>query len=164
MSNITVREADKNSLPHILRIYNQGIEDRIATLEVEHKDLDYMEEWFKCHQERYKVLVAESQDQIVGWASLNPYSHRCAYRGVAELSIYIDREFRNKGIGSLLLRNLEEVAVGESFHKIILFTLPINTLGKGLYNKIGYREVGILEKQGMMDDKYIDVMIMEKVL
>lgn len=49
MSNIAVREADKNSLPHILRIYNQGIEDRIATLEVEVKDLAYMESWFECH-------------------------------------------------------------------------------------------------------------------
>ncbi len=137
MANVTVREADGNSLPHILRIYNQGIEDRIATLEVEPKDMDYMENWFNCHQERYKVLIAESEDQIVGWASLNPYSHRCAYKGVADHSIYIDRKFRNKGIGSLLLRSLEEVAVNESFHKIILFTFPINTLGQGLYNKLG---------------------------
>jgi len=50
------------------------------------------------------------------------------------------------------LRNLEEVAVNESFHKIILFTFPINTLGQGLYNKLGYREVGVIKKQGMMDN------------
>jgi len=162
--NVTIIEADENSLPHILRIYNQGIEDRIATLEIETKNMDYMENWFDCHQERYKVLIAESEDQIVGWASLNPYSHRCTYKGVADLSIYVDRKFRNKGIGTLLLRSLEELAVNESFHKIILFTFPINTLGQGLYNKLGYREVGVFERQGIMDDKYIDVMIMEKVL
>ncbi|GAX90344.1 N-acetyltransferase [Effusibacillus lacus] len=101
-----IRKALLPDLESILRIYNQGITDRIATLETEEKDLNYMEEWFYEHGGRYSVLVAESGKNVVGWASLNPYSNRCAYSGVADLSIYIDREHRGKGIGRLLLEEL----------------------------------------------------------
>ncbi|CGG41832.1 Uncharacterised protein [Streptococcus pneumoniae] len=51
-----------------------------------------MEEWFSNRSDRYAVLVAEMKGQIIGWVSLNSYSHRCVYNGVADLSIYIDRE------------------------------------------------------------------------
>ena len=84
-----------------------------------------MEEWFVNRGERYAVLVAEMEGQIVGWVSLNPYSHRCAYNGVADLSIYIDREQRGKGIGKRLLQKIEEVAVQNTFYKIVLFTFPL---------------------------------------
>ncbi|RRE00311.1 GNAT family N-acetyltransferase, partial [Bacillus licheniformis] len=102
--------------------------------------------------------------EIVGWASLNPYSHRCAYQGVADLSVYVDRACRGKGIGGLLLQALEKTAKENSFYKIVLFTFPFNELGQNLYNKMGYRQVGIFKNQGILDGRFIDVMAMEKLL
>lgn len=163
-TGLTVRQATIEDVGSILEIYNQGIEDRIATLETEAKDRAYIESWFQDHQGRYSVLVTEKEGLVVGWAALNPYSHRCAYSGVADLSIYISREFRGQGIGASLLERLEGIAKSGQFHKIVLFTFPFNTLGQGLYRKAGFREVGILEKQGMIDHTPIDVMIMEKLL
>jgi len=159
-----IRYAKKEDLDSILYIYNQGIEDRIATLESETKERHYIEHWFEDHQERYAVLVAEYQEAIVGWASLNRYSQRCAYDGVADLSIYIKRDYRRKGIGSLLLSALEQIALKHSFHKIILFTFPFNAPGQKLYEKLGYRTVGIFEQQGVLDGQRIDVEIKEKIL
>ncbi|MDQ0497278.1 phosphinothricin acetyltransferase [Paenibacillus brasilensis] len=147
-----------------LDIYNQGIEDRIATLETEAKDFNYMVNWFREHQNRYTVLVAESDGIVVGWASLNRYSHRCAYDGVADLSIYVDRTFRSKGVGSTLHSELEKEARKSNFYKIVLFTFPFNENVQRLYRKMGYHEVGIFEKQGVIDGQYIDVMIMEKLI
>lgn len=161
---ISIRKAKKDDVAALLTIYNQGIEDRIATLETELKDLTYMHSWFAAHQGRYVVLVAETKGEVVGWAALNPYSQRAAYRGVAELSIYIARPYRGKGIGSLLLTHLEEAARANQFHKIVLFTFPTNTLGQGLYTKMGYRKVGLFEKQGILDGKFVDVLAMEKIL
>ncbi|CAM4439272.1 arsinothricin resistance N-acetyltransferase ArsN1 family A [Paenibacillus tarimensis] len=160
----TVRQAHEQDLGRILDIYNQGIEDRIATLETEKKDQAYIGNWLLEHQGRYTALVAEDQGEIAGWAALNRYSHRCAYDGVADLSIYVDRAYRGKGIGSLLLPALEESARKNSFYKIVLFTFPFNAGGQALYRKNGYREVGVFEKQGRLDGRYIDVMIMEKLL
>lgn len=164
MSTLAFRLAASHDIEQIRCIYNQGIEDRIATLETESKDQAYMEAWFQEHQGRYHPLVAETNGKVVGWASLNPYSHRCAYNGVADLSIYIDREVRGQGVGSALLQALETKAKEEQFHKIVLFTFPFNVLGQGLYRRMGYREVGVFERQGLMDLQYIDVMIMEKIL
>jgi L-amino acid N-acyltransferase YncA len=158
------RQASKNDLASILNIYNQGIEDRVATLEEDQKDIEYMTEWFNNHNERFAVIVIENNDEIVGWASLNPYSNRCAYAGVADLSIYIRRDYRGKGVGSQLLKETECTAILNQFNKIVLFTFPFNSLGQGLYRKNGYREVGVFKNQGKLDGSFVDVMIMEKIL
>jgi L-amino acid N-acyltransferase YncA len=158
------RLASINDLGAILNIYNQGIEDKIATLEENQKDIEYMTEWFNNHKERFAVLVIEDNDEIVGWASLNAYSNRSAYAGVADLSIYIRRDYRGKGVGSSLLKEIECTAIKNDFNKIVLFTFPFNNLGQGLYKKNGYREVGVFKNQGKLDGRFVDVMIMEKIL
>ena len=69
---------------------------------------------------------------------------------------------RGKGIGKRLLQKIEEVAIQNDFYKIVLFTFPFNVLGQGLYRSMGYREVGVFEKQGKLDGVFVDVMAMEK--
>lgn len=159
-----IRDANFEDIESIRKIYNEGIQDRIATLETDEKDVIYMEQWFKQHVERYSIVVAENEGSIVGWASLNPYNNRCAYAGVGDLSVYIAREYRGRGIGSLLLKAIEEAARKNGFHKIILYTFPFNEMGQKLYAKNGFREVGTFQKHGILDGKFVDVMAMEKQL
>jgi L-amino acid N-acyltransferase YncA len=161
---MNIRRATRADLEAIRLIYNQGIEDRIATLETEPKDQTYMEEWFAQRTGRYAVLVAEDEGHVVGWASINPYHNRCAYDGVGDLSVYINREHRGKGIGYRLLQELEKVGLENGFYKFVLFTFPFNGLGQGLYRKSGYREVGVFRNQGRLDGTFVDVMAMEKLL
>ncbi|MBJ7894697.1 arsinothricin resistance N-acetyltransferase ArsN1 family A [Bacillus atrophaeus] len=161
---VHIRRAKEEDLIAILDIYNQGIRDRIATLETEEKDLKYMSDWFLQRSDKYAVLTAAIGNEVAGWASLNPYSHRCAYRGVADLSIYISRSYRGRGIGKALLASIEKEAVDADIHKIVLFTFPFNMLGQGLYSSMGYRQVGIFKEQGKLDGQYVDVMAMEKIL
>lgn len=163
-NEVIIRLAGESDISSILDIYNQGIEDRIATLESDVKDYAYMKDWFDRHQGRYAVVVAEQEGKVAGWASLNPYSNRCAYNGVADLSVYIARDYRGKGIGKKLLTEIESLASAHEFHKIVLFTFPFNQLGQGLYRKMGYREVGVFHNQGILDGKFVDVMGMEKIL
>jgi L-amino acid N-acyltransferase YncA len=159
-----VRPATIADLDAIVTIYNQGIEDRVATLEQHPKTLHDIQRWFTAREDRYAVLVAEEAARVVGWASLNPYSDRCAYAGVAELSVYVHRAWRGRGVGKTLLSSLEEVARQHRFHKIVLFTFPFNAAGQALYRKMGYREVGIFRNQGRLDGVFVDVMAMEKLL
>jgi phosphinothricin acetyltransferase len=159
-----IRLATEEDLSQILLIYNQGIEDRIATLEMDKKDEEYISAWFGDRKERYVVLIALEGEIVVGWASINPYSIRCAYDGVGDLSIYIHRDYRGKGIGKNLLNELESVAKENDFYKLVLFTFPFNLLGQGLYRKAGFREVGIFRNQGVLDGEYVDVMAMEKLI
>ncbi|PTX58325.1 phosphinothricin acetyltransferase [Melghirimyces profundicolus] len=159
-----IRKAWEKDWARIREIYNQGIEDRIATLEEQPKSLGEVKAWLRDRPPRYVVLVAEQGEKIHGWASLNPYSHRCAYTGVADLSVYVERRWRGKGVGSLLLKSLESQASLHGFHKIVLYTFPFNGLGQGLYRKHGFREVGIFRNQGVLDGRFVDVMAMEKCL
>jgi len=161
---LAIRRAELADLEPIRHIYNEGIADRVATLDEDPKDSAEIAEWWERHAGRYAVLVAEREDEIVGWASLNPYSHRCAYAGVADLSIYVKRSARGTGVGKPLLAALEHVARENEFYKIVLFTFPFNEAGQRLYRGLGYREVGIFKEQGRLDGRPTDVMAMEKLL
>jgi L-amino acid N-acyltransferase YncA len=164
MVELRVCAATLADLGPIRSIYNEGIEDRVATLDESLKSERDIADWFAAHGGRYAVLVAQRGDAIVGWASLNRYSHRCAYDGVADLSVYVARSARGTGVGTALLAELERVARFNAFRKIVLFALANNAAGIALYTKLGYREVGILREQGVLDGVLADVIVMERIV
>jgi len=159
------RLATIEDITKIKEIYNQGIEDRIATLETTLRTEEVMKEWFLGRSERHKVIVIENEDNIVvGWASINVFNSRCCYSGVGDLSIYIDREYRGKGLGKILIGFLIEIAKEKEFTKLVLGTFEHNEFGKKLYISCGFREVGTYINQGILDGKFINVTIMERLL
>jgi len=153
--------AELDDLSSILEIYNQGIVDRIATLEENLKNMQYMTEWFTNRAGRYAVIVAKEQDEVVGWCSINPYNQRCAYAGVGDPSIYVRRDMRGKGVGRKLMLRIIEIAKENGFRKLVLATLVNNPIAHALYRSIGFRDVGVFVKQGILDGKFVDVLIME---
>lgn len=159
-----VRKAEAADLTAIRHIYNQGIEDRIATLDEDSKSESEIAEWYREHGGRFSVFVAQRGGHVVGWASLNPYSHRCAHQGVADLSVYVERGHRGTGVGTLLLRKIEQSAIGVEFDKIVLFALSSKNSGRSLYAKLGYSMIGTFKKQGRLDGHFVDVIAMEKLL
>lgn len=161
----SVRIAVPKDIQRITIIYNQGIEDRIATLETSPKTESDMADWLVKRSEVHKVLVIEDDKGAVwGWASLNPFNSRCCYSGVADFSIYIERSMRGKGLGKKLLAALIETAGEQGFHKLVLSALSRNEAGRQLYKAAGFREVGTYVNQGILDGKWVDVTIMEKLL
>jgi len=160
----TVRRAALGDLEAIRRIYNEGIEDRVATLDVEPKSPAEIDAWWRDRDESYAVLVATESAAVVGWASLNRFSHRCAHSAIADLSVYVARTHRGRGIGAALLRRLEGEARAGGFRKIVLHALDSNEHGKQLYRKCGFREVGVFERHGVVDGGFADVVAMEKLL
>ncbi len=159
-----MRDATLADISSIQRIYNEGIVDRVATLDTEPKDDVAIWDWFAAHGGRYTILVAHRDGEIVGWVCLNRYSLRKAYDGVADLSIYVSRAERGTGIGKRMLLAIEDRARSNQFHKIILSTFRFNAAGQRLYAGAGYREVGVFRNQGQLDGEYVDVVVMEKLL
>jgi L-amino acid N-acyltransferase YncA len=164
MAGVRLREATAADVPRICDIHNQGIEDRVATLDVEPHTLDEQREWFRHHGARHPVIVAEVNGEVVGWASLNQFSSRAAYRFVADLSVYIERQWRGQGIGSRLLQDIIARAQSLGYHKIVLSAFPFNQAGMRLYEKFGFRTVGIYREQGLVDGRWVDTIVMEKLL
>ncbi|MFZ1060690.1 MAG: arsinothricin resistance N-acetyltransferase ArsN1 family A [Candidatus Rokuibacteriota bacterium] len=164
MREIEVRPATPGDAGAICLIYNQGIEDRVATLETDLRTPDERRQWLAGRGPRHPVIVAEARGDVVGWGSLNVFSPRKAYDSVADFSIYIERGWRGKGVGSRLLERLIELARELGYHKLVLSAFPWNTGGMALYQKLGFRTVGIYKEQGRLDGKWVDTIIMEKLL
>lgn len=149
--SILIRPATDSDLESIRRIYNEGIEDRTATLDTEQKTADDIAEWWSQHDDRFAVLVAAEEP-------------RCAHAAIADLSVYVARSHRGRGVGIRLLTELEQRAQQSGFHKIVLHALNGNEAGKRLYRKSGFTEVGVFREHGMLDGQYVDVVAMEKLL
>ena len=164
LEGLSIRDALLADAGAIAAIYNQGILDRIATLETEERTPEERQQWLANRGSRHPVLVAEVDRRVVGWASLNHFNPRKAYDFVADFSVYIDRHWRGKGVGSALLSALIARAKQLNYHKMVLSAFPWNTAGMALYQRHGFRTVGTYKEQGLLDDGWVDTVIMEKIL
>ena len=160
-----IRTATAEDAAAIARIYNQGIEDRSATLETQPRTPEERAAWLAARGSRHPVIVAmDDAGAVAGWGALNPFNPRPAYDHVADFSVYVARERRGQGIGDALLGALEERSRSLGYHKMVLAAFPANTRGMRLYERHGFRTVGIYREQGMLDGRWVDVIVMEKLL
>jgi L-amino acid N-acyltransferase YncA len=159
-----VRPATEADAVAIARIYNQGIEDRLATLETELRSAEERRAWLAERAARHPVLVAVVEGEVVGWGSLNRFNPRPVYDYVADFSVYVARERRGQGLGGVLLDALERRARQLGYHKLVLAAFPHNGPGLRLYESRGFRRVGVYQEQGRLDGRWVDVLIMEKIL
>src|SRR5579884_3320837 len=163
--SLEIREATREDAAAIAHIYNQGIEDRAATLETLLRSPEERAEWLAARGSRHPVLVAIDHSGIVlGWGSLNPFNPRPAYDHVADFSVYVAREQRGQGIGDALLSALERRARALGYHKMVLAAFPTNAPGMRLYERHDFQTVGMYHEQGLLDGRWVDVVVMEKLL
>lgn len=161
---LSVRAMRPDDAASVCAIYNQGIDDRLATLETRNRTPAEQADWLSRRGPRHPVFVAEHDTVVVGWASLNSFNPRTVYDYVTDFSLYVERAYRGRGVGRLLLEQLIECARELGYHKMVLAMFPFNESGKTLYGEFGFREVGIYEEQGFLDGRWVDVLIMEKLI
>ncbi len=161
---LDIRDATADDAAVIAQIYNQGIEDRQATLETRLRAADERREWLAARGPRHPALVALADGAVCGWASLNQFSPRAAYDQVADISVYVARAWRGQGVGGALLRALEQRARTLGFHKLVLAGLTRNRAAITLYKRNGFQQVGVYHEQGILDGQWVDVILMEKLL
>ena len=92
----------------ITAIYNQGIEERIATFETRLRTRDEIDTWFDGH---HPIAVVEYDARVIAFAATAMYRPRRCYQGIAEVSVYVDRQFRGQGAGRLALAELMLLSV-----------------------------------------------------
>lgn len=160
----TIRPASPVDAAAICTIHNQGIEDRIATLDTTVRTPDGVRRWLAERGPRHPVIVADAGGSVVGWGSLNQFNPRQAYDFVADFSVYVERQSRGQGIGRQILDRLVDLARATGYHKLVLTALASNDAGVGLYENAGFSRVGVYREQGQLDGKWVDVVIMEKLL
>ncbi len=155
------REAREGDASAIAEIYNQGIDERIATFETEKRSPKDIREWFSG---RHPTVVTESGGKIIAFARASPYSDRDCYRGVAEFSVYVHRDYRGLGAGKESMTKLIEEAELKGFWKLLSRVFLENVASRELLSGLGFREVGIYRKHARLDGVWKDVVIVEYLI
>lgn len=145
----------------IARIYNQGIEDRVATFETTPRTASDVTAWFDG---KHPIVVVEREGQIVAYASSSSSSGRCVHAGNLDFSVYVKRSSRGAGFGRVAMTALIEVARAAAFSKLVSGVFPENVASRRLLAKLGFREVGTYARHGRLDGAWRDVVIVELLL
>jgi L-amino acid N-acyltransferase YncA len=155
------RPATRSDAPDIARIYNQGIEDRVATFETRPRSAEEVGAWFDG---THPIVVVEEAGRVVAFGATSTYRPRECYAGVAECSVYVAREARRRGVGALALNALADAAARAGFWKLVGRVFPENEPSRRMLRACGFREVGTYEKHGRLDGRWRDVIIVERLL
>ena len=161
---MTIRVARAADSEPVAEIYNQGIAERSATFETDPRTPADLARRIDEDPQRFPVLVAEETGSIFGWASIGPYRDRGCYAGVGEFSVYVHRGARGRGVGRLLLAQLIAEARNRGYWKLLSRVFPSNTASLALCRSLGFREVGRYEKHGRLDGRWLDVVIVERLI
>ena len=155
------RSATTRDAEAIARIYNEGIEERIATFETRPRTPEDILAWF---EDTHPIVVVEDDGVVVSFANTSAYSTRECYSGVAEFSVYTAREARGRGAGILAMKTLMEAAERAGFWKLLSRVFVENGPSRKLLLSLGFREVGIHEKHARLDGIWRDVVVVERLI
>lgn len=158
----TTRPATQADADAITRIYNQGIHDRVGTFETRERTAAEVLTWFDG---RHPIVVVESDGgEIAAFAATSWYRSRDCYAGVAEFSVYVDRDARGHGAGRVAMDALIDAARQAGLWKLLSRVFVENSASRGLLARVGFREVGVYHKHAQLDGVWRDVVIVERLI
>ena len=155
----SVRTSVANDIPAITTIYNQGIEDRIATFETDLRDESSISHWFEANHPI--VVVIDKDDSPISFAAGFPYRKRKCYDGIHEFSVYTHRNFRGNGCGKLAVQFLIKQIKHRGGWKLLSRIFPENIASRKLCKNLGFREVGTYLRHAKLDGQWRDTVIVE---
>ena len=158
LENCNIRSFTKDDYPACAKIYEEGIATGIATFET---TVPNWEQWEAKFIAAFTLVFLED-GSILGWVALSPFSSREVYRGVAEVTLYIDQEARGKGVGKMLLRECIKQSEDGGIWTLQAKIFPQNKPSLSLFEKCGFRVVGVRDKLGKRDGVWYDNVLMER--
>lgn len=158
MSDLAIHPLVESHWDAVRDIYEAGIATGLATFETAAPEWG---RWNNAHRLDCR-LVALREDQVVGWAALTPVSSRYAYRGVAEISVYVAPAARRQGVGRVLLQNMVTCAEANEVWLLQATIFPENTASVSLHQSAGFRIVGRRERIACLHGQWRDTLLLER--
>lgn len=185
-ARIAIRPADLHDAEAIRQIYNDEVENSTSTMDLVPRTLEEQRKWLTERSGAFSTLVAVhvgshglgshglgsrergdagvTHGAVIGFAALSPYKERAAYRPTVENSVYVRRDHLGQGVGKALLMALVDVAEESGFHSIIARISASGEASQALHRSCGFREIGREVEVARKFNRWIDVIIMQRML
>jgi len=161
---VTARPAHPDDSAPIARIYNEGIEDRVATFETDLRTAAQVRTLLEDRRDSHPAVVVEHGGEVIAFAWTSPYSDRPCYAGVAEFSVYVAREARGSGAGRAAMDALLAACEAGGFWKLTSRIFPENAASRRLCERVGFSEIGVHRRHARLDGSWRDCVVVERLL
>jgi phosphinothricin acetyltransferase len=159
-----LRLARPDDADGIRAIYNAEVTSSTVTFDMVPRTPEEQQTWMAEHSGAYPAIVATEDGEVVGFASLTPYRPRPAYATTVEDSVYVRRDRRGNGYGRALLTALVETATRHGFHAIMARIVDRHEASIRLHRSGGFELVGTEKEVGRKFGKWLDVVVMQRLL
>ena len=161
----TIRLAEARDAEAIRAIYNIEVRESTVTFDLVPRTLEEQREWLAEHSGGHPAIVAvDDAGEVLGFGSLSPYKARAAYRPTVEDSVYVHRERRGAGVGPLLLAELVALAERYGYHSVVARIVGGHDASISLHAAYGFDLVGIEKEVGRKLGRWLDVVLMQRML
>jgi len=161
---VGVRLATLDDAEAVRTIYNREVTGSTVTFDLVPRSLDDQRAWLAAHAGAHPAVVAVQGAAVVGFGSLSPYRDRPAYATTVEDSVYVDPGLRGQGVGRLLLADLVRLAGLHGFHSVIARIVGGHDASIALHRACGFELVGVEREIGRKFGRWLDVVVMQRLL
>ena len=150
----------------ILEIFNETILTSTALFDYVPRPPESMVSWFKAKENgNFPVIGVESlEGQLLGFASYGTFRAWPAYKYSAEHSVYVHKDYRGKGIGRLLMKELIAAAQDQGYHVLIGGIEATNTGSITLHKSLGFNHAGTIRQAGFKFGRWLDLSLYQLIL
>ncbi|MBC6999463.1 GNAT family N-acetyltransferase [Cytophaga sp. FL35] len=157
-----IRSATEKDLSAILKIINHEILYTTSLYHYDPRTEEQQLQWFREKQENnFPIIVAEIENEVIGFGSYGTFRPWAAYRFSVEHSIYVHKDFQGQGVGKVLMVHLIELAKKEGYRTMLAGVDASNTASVAFHKKFGFKEVGIFKQVGYKFDKWLDLTFLQ---
>jgi phosphinothricin acetyltransferase len=161
---VEIRLARRDDSEAIRQIYNLEVSTSTVTFDLVPRTAHDQVQWLEARSGAHAVIVAEVDGEVIGFASLSPFRDRPAYNSTVENSVYVRSDHRGTGVGGALLEELVTLAAQHGFHTVIARIVGGHDASIALHKRHGFQEVGLEREVGRKFGKWLDVMVMQRLL
>jgi L-amino acid N-acyltransferase YncA len=160
-----IRDATMEDAEAIRAIYNDAVLNTTAVFDYAAREPQAQRDWLQMKAEqKLPVLVADDGGTVLGYASYGPFRPWPAYLYTVENAIYIAPQSRGRGIGTLLLRPLLQIAQERGLRTMIAGITADNAASLRLHEKLGYVRAGVIREAGWKFERWLDLVFLQRML
>ncbi len=162
---LSIENYTEQDCESILEIINYTILNTTALYDYSTRSLEKQGQLLKDKIEKnFPVIVAKSENKVVGFGYFGPFREREANRFTVEHSVYVSHEHFGKGIGKQLLQELIQIAKNQNYKTMIGVIDSDNESSIALHKKLGFTNQGTLKAIAYKFDRWLDADFLQLLL